>query len=206
MGTDPDLPVPPATARNASPIRDVLTAFLPNAVPADALVLDVASGIGHHCAVMAAALPRITWQPSEIDAAGCAAIATRVAALALPNLRPPVVLDAQDRPWPVRAANAVLCINMIHISPWDSTLALFGGAAEILPSGGWVITYGPYRFEGDFDADSNRAFDESLRARNPAWGIRDVRDLGKAAAAAGFEHRETWAMPANNHMLAFRKS
>ena len=206
METDVDLPVPPAAARNAGPIRDVLTALLPHALPPGALVLDIASGAGHHSAVMAAALPQFTWQPSEIDAVGCGPIAARVAALALPNLKPPVVLDTRRRPWPVRAAGAVLCINMIHISPWESTLALFAEAAAILPAGGWLVTYGPYRFDGDFGADSNRAFDESLRARNPSWGIRDVRDLAKAASAQGFDHRETWPMPANNHMLGFRKS
>ncbi len=206
MNIDQDLPVPPSAARNADPIRERLTAFLPGRLPASALVLDIASGVGHHSAVMAAALPQFIWQPSEIDAASCAAIAARVAALALPNLMPPVVLDTRQQPWPVQAADAVLCINMIHISPWEATLALLANAAAILPAGGWLITYGPYRFDGDFGADSNRAFDENLRARDPAWGIRDVRDLAQAADAVGLEHRETWAMPANNHMLAFARS
>jgi SAM-dependent methyltransferase len=206
MGTDVDLTIPPATARNAAPIRDVLARFLPAHLAPGAAVLDIASGVGHHSAVMAAALPLISWQPTEIDAAACAPIAARVAALGLPNLRPPLVLDTRARPWSVATADAVLCINMIHISPWDSTIALFAGAGDILPPGGWVITYGPYRFDGDFGAESNRTFDESLRARNPAWGLRDVREIATMAATHGFVHRETWPMPANNHMLAFRKS
>ncbi len=169
-------------------------------------MLEIASGSGHHAAIMAAALPDLIWQPSEIDAAGRETVAARVAALALPNLRAPVVLDVRRFPWPIASADAVLCINMIHISPWEATVALFRGAAMILPPGGMVMSYGPYRFDGDFGAESNRAFDADLRARNPAWGVREVRDIAATAATCGFASLGQWAMPANNHILAFRKT
>jgi len=115
------------------------------------------------------------------------------------------VLDVTAASWPVARADAVVCINMIHISPWPATLALFAGAARVLPAGGLLITYGPYRIGGDFQADSNRRFDESLRSRNPAWGIRDVNDLDAVASQNGFERILIEPMPANNHSLAFKR-
>ncbi len=196
-------PVPPASARNAAPIRDVLSTLLPNHLAFGATVLEIASGVGYHATVMAAALPQFTWQPSEVDVTGATEISARVGHVSLPNLRPGIVLDTRARPWPVRA-NAVLCINMIHISPWQSTLDLFAGAAEA--GGNLVVTYGPYRFDGDFGADSNMAFDESLRARNPAWGVRDLRDIKQTAITNGFALDSVYPMPANNHILAFRKT
>ena len=198
----PPLPVPPSAARNAGPIRDVLTGLLTPLAP-DATVLEVASGSGHHATVMAAAFPRITWQPSERDLQGHAEVAARVTDANLPNLRAPVILDVLSPPWPIAHADALLCINMIHISPWEATIALFAGAARL--GAGLVVTYGPYRIDGDWGADSNRAFDVSLQQRNPAWGVRELRDVERAAAEHGFTLRGRWPMPANNFTLAFTK-
>jgi hypothetical protein len=137
-------------------------------------------------------------------------VAARVGVEALANLRAPLALDVTHRPWSIPAADlgrigAVLCINMIHISPWAATEALFAGAGAVLPRGGLVVTYGPYRIDGDWGAESNRVFDESLRSRNPAWGVRELREIAQVAAAAGFSLHDRWPMPANNFILAFIK-
>lgn len=194
----------PASLRNAGPIQAVLSRLLTHYLPDGGEVLEIAAGSGYHACVFARALPRYRWQPTEADANGAAGVATLVAAAGLPNLASPLVLDVTQL-WPVDRADAVVCINMIHISPWAATSALFAGAARVLPSGGLLVTYGPYRIGDDFQADSNRAFDESLRARNPAWGLRDVNDLDQVAHDNGFARILMEPMPANNHTLAFRK-
>jgi hypothetical protein len=186
----------PATARNREPIREVLARVL----PASGVVLEIASGTGEHAVHMAGAFPHLAWQPSDPDEVALASIAAWRAEVALPNLRAPVRLDVRDPQWP--AANAIACINMIHISPWEATLALFAGARMLAP-GELLYTYGPYRFDG-VTAPSNEDFDRSLRSRNPAWGVRDVADL--RTAAAGFTLVEAIAMPANNHSLVFRRT
>src|SRR5687768_4652704 len=184
----------PAAARNREPIREVLARHL----PASGVVLEIASGTGEHAVHMARAFPGITWQPSDIDDRALASIAAWQAEAALPNLRAPVRFDVAGE-WP--AADAVVCINMIHIAPWEASLALFAGAARVLPPGGLLFTYGPYRFDGR-TAPSNDEFDQSLRGRDPRWGVRDVRDL--QAIATGFTLAEVIAMPANNHSLVWR--
>jgi SAM-dependent methyltransferase len=188
----------PAAERNAEPILAVLERVLPAG-----LVLEIASGTGQHAAHMAAALPHVTWQPTDVDPGALASIAAWVESAALPNLRPPVALDVAAHPWPVAAADAIVCINLLHIAPWSAALALFRGAAAVLPPGGLLYTYGPYRFDG-VTAASNDAFDASLRARDPAWGVRDARDLEDAASAVGLRLDEVVPMPANNHSLVFR--
>lgn len=192
--------VAPAAERNAEPIRQVLARVL----PARGLVLEIASGTGQHAVHMARAFPQVRWQPSDPDPFGLESIAAWRDEAGLDNLLAPIVLDVTRDPWPVAAADAVVCINMIHIAPWDAALALFRGAGRILPAGGLLYLYGPYRFHGAFTAPSNAAFDASLRARDPAWGVRDLDDIEPAAAAAGLHLEETVAMPANNHSLLFR--
>lgn len=199
------LPVPPSAQRNASPIRDVLSVLFTQQLRPNATVLEIASGSGHHAAVMAAAMPQFTWQPSERDAQGHAEVEARVAEANLPNLRPPLILDVQTTPWPIAQADALLCINMIHISPWEATHALFAGAARLMPGKGLVVTYGPYRIDRDWGAESNRMFDASLQQRNPSWGVRELRDVERVAAAHGFALHQRWPMPANNFTLAFVK-
>ena len=122
------------------------------------------------------------------------------------NLLPALSLDVRAAEWPVGRADAMLCINMVHIAPWDAALALFANAGRILAAGALLYLYGPYRFDGQFTAPSNAAFDQSLRARDPRWGVRDVRDLEAAASAQGLTLRDTIAMPANNHSLIFRRA
>ncbi|SDB07358.1 DUF938 domain-containing protein [Belnapia rosea] len=187
----------PATLRNREPILAVLRRHLPPA----GLVLEVASGTGEHAAHFAAALPHLAFQPSEREAEALPGIDAWGAGL--PNLRPAMVLDAMGGGWP--AAAAVLCVNMIHIAPWAATLGLLRGAAGCLGPGGVLVLYGPYRRGGVHTAPSNAAFDADLRARDPAWGIRDLEAVTEAAAAEGFAPPIVEAMPANNLTLIFRR-
>jgi hypothetical protein len=190
----------PAAVRNRDPIREVLARQL----PAAGTVLTIAEGSGEHSVHFARAFPALTWQPSDLDPDALASIAAWREEEALENLASPIELDVTWDRWPIDRADAITCINMIHISPWEATLGLFAGAARTLPSGGLLYLYGPYRFGGQFTAPSNEAFDASLRSRDPRWGVRDVKDL--EAAATGFALREIVAMPANNHSLVFRKA
>ncbi|MEO8554259.1 MAG: DUF938 domain-containing protein [Kofleriaceae bacterium] len=185
----------PATERNREPIREVLARVL----PATGTVLELASGSGEHAVAFARAFPALTWQPSDADPAALASIEAWRAEAELPNLAAPIALDACGA-WPELAPAAIVCINMVHISPWETSVALFEHArADVL------YLYGPYRF-GGATAPSNEAFDRSLRARDPRWGVRDVDDLVALAAANGLALVETVAMPANNHSLIFRPS
>ena len=196
------LQAPPAAVRNAGPILDVLTkVFAPPGFTGNRL-LEIAAGSGYHAAAFAGAFPALTWQPSDPDAAARASIAAYIVDTGLANLQPPLALDVLEEVWPIAATDAVLCINMIHISPWEATLALFRGARRLKAE--LVVTYGPYSIDGDLLAESNVAFDQSLRIRNAAWGIREVKDVARVAADHGFRHDESHRMPANNLMLVFR--
>ena len=191
----------PATLRN----RDAIAAVLADWLPPAGTVLEVASGSGEHVVHFAAAFPRLDWQPSDPDADALSSIAAWSADERVPNLAPPLMLDAAAADWPLASADAVLCINMVHISPWAATLGLLAGAARILPRGAPLILYGPYLETEVETADSNRAFDAGLRARNPEWGLRDRHQVAAAAADAGLGFVERRAMPANNLMLLFRR-
>jgi SAM-dependent methyltransferase len=190
----------PATARNREPILGVLRRVLGGCDE----VLEIASGSGEHAVYFASALPVHTWQPTDIDPIAVASIAEWRADAELPNLAAPIALDVCSLPWPIERADAVVCINMIHIAPWRASVALFDGAARILAPGAPLVSYGPYRFGGR-TAPSNDTFDASLRAQNSEWGVRDVDELSRVAAAAGFALEETLAMPANNHTLVWRR-
>jgi SAM-dependent methyltransferase len=191
----------PSAARNRDPILNVLRRFL----PARGVVLELASGSGEHTVYFAQALPALAFQPSDPDPQACASIDAWTASAGLPNVRPALALDATAQPWPIDAADAVLCINMVHISPWQAAIGLVSGAAAILPPGGLLYLYGPYRRNGGHTAPSNEAFDRSLRARNPAWGIRDLEAVADLAAAHGFAPPAVEQMPANNLSLIFSK-
>ena len=190
----------PATERNREPIREVLAREL----PATGTVLEIASGTGEHAVHFARAFPGVTWQPTNPDPGSRESIAAWRAEAALPNLAEPLALDV-TAPWPLDHADAIVCINMLHISPWEAALALFAGAGRLLSPGALLCTYGPYRFDG-VAAPSNEDFDRSLRARDPRWGIRDLRDLTTAAGEHGLILRGAVAMPANNHTLLFRRA
>jgi hypothetical protein len=190
----------PATLRNREPIREVLAREL----PPRGTVLEIASGSGEHAVHFARAFPHLTWQPSDASENALASIAAWRDEAQLANLGAPLALDVTAATWPITRADAMLCINMVHITPWETALALFAGAARLLAIDALLYLYGPFRFGGTFTAPSNAAFDRDLRARDPRWGVRDVDELTTAAAARGFALQEIVDMPANNHSLVFR--
>lgn len=189
----------PAALRNREPIVEVLREWL----PPQGLVLEIASGTGEHAAYFGEMFPQLDWQPSDLHPDALASIVAWRAAAALPNVRPPVKLDASSPNWPISRADAVLCINMVHISPWGAALGLLDGSARLLTSGGPLILYGPWLTADGPNAPSNLAFDADLKARDPEWGLRYVEDFAAAAAERGLVLQETRAMPANNLMLLF---
>ncbi len=191
----------PHVARNREPILDVLRRVL----PPRGVVLEIASGSGEHAVFFAKALPSLTWQPSDLDADALASIAEHRAEACLSNLLPPLALDVTSQTWPVARAQAIVCCNMIHIAPWAAGEGLIAGAARVLPAGGVLYLYGPYKSGGRHSAPSNAAFDADLRARNPAWGIRDLDDVTELAERCGFVSGETVPMPANNLSVIFRR-
>jgi len=191
----------PATARNRDPILAVLRQHLPET----GTLLEVSAGTGEHAAYFAAAFPGLVWQPTDPDPGARASIAAWARAVKLNTLRPPLDLDAAAEAWPVARADAVLCINMIHIAPWAAGLGLLRGAARILPPGGPLILYGPYKQGGAHTAPSNEAFDAGLRAQDPSWGVRELEVVAAEAGSLGFEAPAVVEMPANNLMLIFRR-
>lgn len=191
----------PAAERN----RDAILAVLHRVLPPTGLVLEIASGTGQHAVHFAAALPGLTWQPSDPDAGARASIAAWTAHAGLRNVCAPLALDVMQAPWPVRRADAVVCINMIHIAPWAAAQALIEGAGQVLGEGGVLYLYGPYRRHGDHTAPSNAAFDAQLRASDPAWGVRDMEAVVALGEAAGFRCDEPMPMPANNFSLILRR-
>lgn len=197
------LPLWPAAERNKQPIADVLVRLLSGR---RGTMLEVASGTGQHLVFFAATLPSWTFTPSDCDLDNLATLRRRVEAAGLPNLTAPVELDATSEAWPVQAVDGVYCANMVHIAPFEAAVGLFRGAGRVLPARGLLVTYGPYKVSGKHTADSNAAFDQSLRARNPSWGVRDVEELEPLAQAAGLRLTERIAMPANNSTLVWTKS
>ncbi|MFE1598586.1 DUF938 domain-containing protein [Methylobacterium sp. ID0610] len=195
-----DALIAPAVARN----KDAILAVLRRVLPASGCVLEIASGSGEHAVHFAAALPGLDWQPSDPEPAALRSIAAHARRAALPNLRPPLALDVRAADWPVTEAAAMLAINMIHIAPWTATDALIDAAARLLPPEGPLILYGPFTIGGAHTAPSNAAFDASLRARDPAWGVRDVEAVAAVARTRGLCLVERVAMPANNLILVFR--
>jgi SAM-dependent methyltransferase len=191
----------PSTARNRQPILDVLR----NILPAQGLALEIASGAGEHVTFFAEHLPQLTFHPSDPSAEARESIAAWIAASGAGNVLAPLALDVEALPWPVGAADAIICINMIHISPWSATQALFEGAGRALPAGAPLYLYGPYRRGGAHTAHSNAEFDASLRARNPAWGIRDLDEVAEVAREKGFGEPQVVEMPANNLSVVFRR-
>jgi hypothetical protein len=169
-------------------------------------VLEIASGSGEHAAYFATHFGNLTWQPSDRDPTLRASIAAHADAAAATNVAPPLAIDVGDRPWPIDAADAVIAINLIHIAPWQACRDLLTGAAAVLPPGGPLFLYGPFKREGRHTAPSNEAFDRSLRQQDPAWGVRDLEDVEAAAAASGFRLDRVIELPANNLGVVFRKT
>ncbi len=191
----------PAADRNKQPILLVLRDLLAR----PGLVLEIASGTGQHAVWFSRALQHLTWQPTDPDPDALRSIAAWRDAEPAPNLLPPLALDATWDIWPVSQADAVVAINMVHIAPWAATLGLIAGSERVLPSGGLLFLYGPFKQGGAHTGAGNAAFDADLRVRNAAWGLRDVDDLARLAERHGFAAPQRIAMPAHNLGLVFRR-
>lgn len=191
----------PAAERN----RDAILAVLARVLPARGVVLEIASGTGQHAVHCATALPGIVWQPSDADAAARDSIAAWRAHAGLANLNAPLSIDVTNADWGIGTVSAIVCINMIHIAPWEAAEALVRGAAQRLGAGGVLYLYGPYRRNGAHTALSNEAFDAQLRATDERWGVRDMEAVESLANKAGFNLTEMVTMPANNFSLVFVK-
>jgi SAM-dependent methyltransferase len=191
----------PAAMRNGGPIAEVLRAVLPG----EGVVLEVASGTGQHALRFAALFPHLAWQPTDRDPDSLASIAAWRGEAGLSNMLPPLLLDAAAADWPVATADAVVCINMVHISPWSATEGLMRGAASVLSRGAPLVLYGAYVRGDGPTAPSNLAFDESLRARNRQWGLRRLEAVRAEAETNGLAFERLFEMPANNLTIVFRK-
>lgn len=192
----------PAALRNREPIAEVLREWLPDS----GLVLEIASGTGEHAVHFAECFPKLEWQPSDIHADALTSVEAWRRDSGLANVLDPLTLDASSPDWPIDRADAVLSINMVHISPWDSALGLLDGARRLLPPGAPLIMYGPWITSAFDTASSNLEFDQNLRARDPEWGLRSVEDFAAAAAERGLKLKQTRTMPANNLMLLFLRT
>lgn len=195
----------PSAARNAPPILAVLK----DRFPAHGTVLEIGCGTGEHAVCFAEAMPTLTWLPTDPDPISRASTASWVGFRGLANVLAPADVDASAAVWGVETLapfDAILSINMIHIAPWAATAGLFSGAGRLLRIDGRLCLYGPFMHDGAFNAPSNAAFDQSLRAHNPAWGLRDIADLERIALASGLLLDERVAMPANNTLLVFRRA
>jgi cyclopropane fatty-acyl-phospholipid synthase-like methyltransferase len=190
----------PATLRNRDPILAVLRQVL----PPTGTVLEIASGSGEHAVHFARELPQLSWQPSDPSPEACASIAAWRAEEGSANLMAPLALDAASNHWPISDADAIVCINMVHISPWEATVGLFTGCAKLLPRGAPLVLYGPYIEDEVETAPSNAEFDRSLKQRSPGWGLRNIKDVDRVAAEVGFERTMRVEMAANNLTVVYQ--
>jgi hypothetical protein len=191
----------PATLRNRDFILDVLRDVLPKR----GVILEIASGSGEHVVHFARNLASLVFQPSDPNPDARLSVAAWVKATCVTNVRAPIALDVSNPVWPIASADGIICINMIHISPWEATVGLIKGAAAILPPRSPLNLYGPYKREGFETAPSNQAFDQSLRDRDPNWGLRDLEAVAATAQSAGFSEPVITEMPANNLSAVFRR-
>jgi hypothetical protein len=191
----------PAAERNKGPIAEALSQLL----PPTGRVLEIGSGTGQHVLHFARVMPNLLWQPTEPDSDCLRSIAGWLSVAAPANVQAPLRLDVHDGAWPLPSADAIVCINVLHIAAWSATLDLMRGADRTLPADGLVYLYGPYRVGGRHTCASNQTFDAHLRAANPLWGVRELDDVIKVAGDAGFALQERMAMPANNMGIVFRK-
>ncbi len=192
--------IAPSAERNKDPILAVLLRVL----PASGLVLEIGSGTGQHVTHFANAMPNLVWQPSDADTTFRNSVVRWIETQHLSNVRAPLRLDVHDRPWPIAAMDALICINVLHVSPWSATVALFDGGHEVVRAGGVIFLYGPFRRGGHHTAPSNAQFDASLRAHDPRWGVRDLDEVTAAAQRAGVALCEIVEMPANNLSVVLR--
>lgn len=191
----------PAAERNREPIAEVLAQCLPDS----GLVLEIASGSGTHLALFADKFDQLQWQPSDMQEERLASIRAQIRETELTNAKEPLFLDVTKSPWPLEAADFILCINMIHASERESCPALLMNAAQLLDSGKRLFLYGPFKFKDRETAASNLAFDEDLKSRNPSWGLWYLEEVVSLAHELGFDLHALEAMPANNHSVVFQK-
>jgi SAM-dependent methyltransferase len=197
----------PAALRNRDPILDVLRKVLPrDRHSSTSKVLEIASGTGEHVVHFARHLSGLTFQPSDPSPDALKSIDGWMADAELRNILPPLLFDAAQDDWPFADLDGIICINMIHIAPWRATEGLLRGAAQCLASGAPLYLYGPYRQSDVATADSNEAFDTSLKARNAEWGLRDLDIVAALAASNGFSAPQVTQMPANNLSVVFRRN
>jgi len=194
--------VSPSAERNKAPIADILKHVLPD----HGTVLEISSGTGQHVVHFAREMPDLIWQPSERDEPSLRSIERWMAAESLPNILAPLRIDVTELPWPAGNAAAIVCLNMIHIAPWQAALGLLAGAGRLLRQDGILYLYGPFMRSGAHTAPSNAAFDADLKRRDKRWGVRDIDDLVREAANHGLTLREVIEMPANNLSLVFVKT
>jgi SAM-dependent methyltransferase len=192
----------PATLRN----RDAILRVLKLTLPENGLVLEIASGSGEHAAYFAPRLEGLTWQPSAPSSESRASISSWAEEIQGGDLLTPVELDVLVEPWPVLKADAIVCINMVHISPWEVTKSLMAGAGRTLRTGGILYLYGPYKVKGEHTSLSNQAFHESLKSRDRQWGIRDLADVISEAKTQGLMHTQSIQMPTNNQSIIFKQT
>jgi hypothetical protein len=192
----------PATMRN----RDAIVALLEQILPPSGLVLEIASGTGEHAVYFGKAFPDLTFQPSDPDPACCQSITAWTKREAVPNVLPPLQLDAQAGQWDITKPAAILCINMVHISPWESSIGLFEKAGTLLDPGAPLYLYGPYLRDDVETAPGNMDFERSLKSRDLRWGLRDVADMDALATRTGFVRESLTEMPANNISLVYQKT
>ncbi len=191
----------PATLRN----RDFIVGVLRDVLPTKGVILEIASGSGEHVVHFARNFRNFAFQPSDREPDALQSVAAWVKATGVTNVRAPMVLDVSQLPWPIASADGIICINMVHISPWEATLGLVRGAAAILPPTAPLYLYGPYKREGFATAPSNQAFDRSLSDRNPTWGLRDLEAVAAVAQSVGFLVPTITEMPANNLSVEIRR-
>ena len=192
----------PAALRNRAPILEALRELL----GPQSRVLEVGSGTGQHADFFTENMPEWRWQPTDLDQANLASVDAYRTESGRGNFLPPLRLDARGADWPAERYDAVFSANVIHIAPWPVALGLFAGARRVLEPTGLLVLYGPFRFSGEFTAESNAAFDARLRGDDPEWGVRDLDDIRRETLTRGFEPPRVFAMPANNHVLAFARS
>lgn len=191
----------PAAQRNIGPIVEAVSPLLPES----GVVLEIGSGGGYHSAVLAHEHPHLHWQQTDPDTDALGRLKQTVADAALPNLKPPLQLNAEADAWPIENIAAMLCCNMIHIAPWSAAVGLFAGAGRVLSAGGVLFLYGPFKIDGKHTAPSNESFQQWLTDQNPEWGVRDAADVDDLAAANGLALDRSIEMPANNLMRVYLK-
>jgi len=193
------------TASSVDTNKDVILAALRMLLPREGTVLEVGSGTGQHAAYFAKHLPHLSWQPTDLEE-NLPSIRAWAADATLPNLRPPLVLDLLQDGWPVGSVQAVVCINTVHIVAWTGVERLFEGAGQILPPGGVIYVYGAYRYAMRPLESSNEEFDRWLKARDPAWGVRDFEAVNALAERNGFVLAGDEPVPVNNRSIWWVKS